>query len=109
MTTYRTLTSDEINRLEAQACTAADWNEVQVAEGFTTDYIHHTRFSGQIRLGRFEGEFRLAGGVCKHAGLSYATLHNVTVGNNCFIENVKNYIANYDIDDSTFIENVDII
>ena len=109
MTTYRTLTSDEINRLEAQACTAADWNEVQVAEGFTTNYIHHTRFSGQIRLGRFEGEFRLAGGVCKHAGLSYATLHNVTVGNNCFIENVKNYIANYDIDDSTFIENVDII
>ena len=109
MTTYRTLTSDEINRLEAQTCTAADWNEVQVAEGFTTDYIHHTRFSGQIRLGRFEGEFRLAGGVCKHAGLSYATLHNVTVGNNCFIENVKNYIANYDIDDSTFIENVDII
>ena len=109
MTTYRTLTSDEINRLEAQACTAADWNEVQVAEGFTTDYIHHTRFSGQIRLGRFEGEFRLAGGVCKHAGLSYATLHNVTVGNNCFIENVKNYIANYDIDDSTYIENVDII
>ena len=109
MRNYRALTSEEIKRLEAQACTATDWNEVQVAEGFTPEYIHHTRFSGKVRLGVFEGEFRLAGGVRKHAGLSYVTLHNVTVGDNCFIENVKNYIANYEIGESVFIENVDII
>ena len=109
MRSYRALTQEEIGRLEAQACTAADWNDVQVAEAFTPDYVHHTRFSGKIRLGVFEGEFRLAGGVCKHAGLSYTALHNVTVGDNCFIENVKNYIANYEIGESVFIENVDII
>ena len=33
----------------------------------------------------------------------------MTVGDNCFIENVKNYIANYEIGESVFIENVDII
>lgn len=109
MRNYRALTSEEIKRLEAQACTATDWNEVQVAEGFTPEYIHHTRFSGKVCLGVFEGEFHLAGGVRKHAGLSYVTLHNVTVGDNCFIENVKNYIANYEIGESVFIENVDII
>ena len=109
MRNYRALTPEEIKRLEAQACTATDWNEVQVAEGFTPEYIHHTRFSGKVRLGVFEGEFRLAGGVRKHAGLSYVTLHNVTIGDNCFIENVKNYIANYEIGESVFIENVDII
>ena len=109
MRNYRALTSEEIKRLEAQACTATDWNEVQVAEGFTPEYIHHTRFSGKVRLGVFEGEFHLAGGVRKHAGLSYVTLHNVTIGDNCFIENVKNYIANYEIGESVFIENVDII
>ena len=109
MRNYRALTSEEIKRLEAQACTATDWNEVQVAEDFMPEYIHHTRFSGKVRLGVFEGEFRLAGGVRKHAGLSYVTLHNVTVGDNCFIENVKNYIANYEIGESVFIENVDII
>ena len=109
MNTYRSLTKEEICRLEAQACTAADWNEVQVAERFTTAHVHHARFSGKIRLGVFEGEFQLAGGVRKHAGLSYVVLHNVTVGDNCLIENVKNYIANYDIGESTFIENVDII
>ena len=109
MRNYRALTPEEIKRLEAQACTATDWNEVQVAEGFTPEYIHHTRFSGKVRLGVFKGEFRLAGGVRKHAGLSYVTLHNVTIGDNCFIENVKNYIANYEIGESVFIENVDII
>lgn len=109
MRNYRALTSEEIKRLEAQACTATDWNEVQVAEDFTPEYIHHTRFSGKVRLGVFEGEFHLAGDVRKHAGLSYVTLHNVTVGDNCFIENVKNYIANYEIGESVFIENVDII
>lgn len=109
MKNYRSLTNEEINRLEAQACSASDWNDVQVDEHFTPDYVHHARFSGKVRLGVFEYEFALLGGICKHAGLSYVTLHNVTVGDNCCIENVKNYIANYEIGAYTFIENVDII
>lgn len=109
MKNYRSLTNEEINRLEAQACSASDWNDVQVDEYFTPDYVHYARFSGKVRLGVFEYEFALPGGICKHAGLSYVTLHNVTVGDNCCIENVKNYIANYEIGAYTFIENVDII
>ena len=45
----------------------------------------------------------------KHSGIYYATLHNVTVGDDCCIENVKNYLANYNIGRGAFIENVDII
>ena len=41
--------------------------------------------------------------------LRHVTLHNVTVGDNCCIENIQNYIANYEIGSDTFIENVDII
>ena len=80
-----------------------------MAERFTPDYVHHARFSGKVCLGVFEHEFTLPGGICKHSELSYVTLHNVTVGDNCCIENVKNYIANYEIGAYTFIENVDII
>lgn len=109
MENYRSLTNDEIDRLKAQSCSAANWSDVLVAENFTPDYVHHARFSGRVRLGVFEHEFTLSGGICKHAGLSYVTLHNVTVGENCCIENVKNYIANYEIGAYTFIENVDII
>ena len=109
MKQYRSLTAEEISRLEAQHCMASDWSMVKVTDGFRPDHIHHIRFSGEIRLGCFDKEFRLAGGITKHSGLYYATLYNVVVGDNCYIENVKNYIANYEIGDSTFIENVDII
>ena len=109
MKTYRKLAENEIALLEAQMCTASDWNSVEVSDGFNTDYVRHTRFSGNIRLGAFRKEFTLAGGMVKHSGIWHATLHNVTVGDDCCIENVNNYIANYTIGDGTFIENVDII
>lgn len=109
MINFRSLTDEEINRLESQLCSASDWKDVWVAERFTPDYVHHARFSGKVCLGVFEHEFTLPGGICKHSGLSYVTLHNVTVGDNCCIENVKNYIANYEIGAYTFIENVDIV
>ena len=109
MSNYRKLNEQEIQQLTANSCTADDWTNIEVAIGFKVDNVHHTRFSGKVRLGVFEHEFTLAGGMKKHSGLYHATLHNVTVGNNCCIENVKNYIANYEIGDYGFIENVDII
>ena len=109
MNNYRKLNEEEISQLIAHSCTADDWANIEVAQDFKTDYVYYTRFSGKVKLGVFEHEFTLAGGMKKHAGLYQATLHNVTVGNHCCIENVKNYIANYEIGDYTFIENVDII
>lgn len=106
---YRKLTSAEIDSLKAQLCTATDWDTIEVAEGFQTKYVRHCRFSGAIRLGKFEKVFSLPGGMQKHSGIYYATMHNVTVGDDCCIENVKNYVANYHIGDNTFIENVDIL
>ena len=106
---YRHLTETEIVQLRGQMCSAAEWDRVLVADGFCADYVASTRFSGDVKLGVFEKEFLLAGGMKKHSGLYHTTLHNVTVGDNCCIENVNNYIANYIIGDDTFIENVDII
>ena len=109
MNNYRKLNEGEIRLLQEHSCTADDWTNIEVAQDFKTDYVSHTRFSGKVKLGVFEHEFTLAGGMKKHSGLYHTTLHNVTVGNNCCIENVKNYIANYEIGDYAFIENVDII
>ena len=109
MKKYRKLTSQEIETLKGQTCFASDWNLVEVAEDFSPEYVLHTRFSGHVRLGSFRKEFELPGGMRKHSGIYYATLHNVTVGDDCCIENVKNYIANYEIGNNTFIDNVDII
>ena len=109
MKKYRKLTQNEVLQLKTQMCSADCWDNVEVSEDFNADYVRHVRFSGKVRLGAFREDFELAGGIRKHSGIHYATLHNVTVGDNCYIKNVKNYIANYEIGPRVFIENVDII
>ena len=109
MKKYRKLTGIEIATLKSQMCTASDWSQIEVAEDFSPDHVRHARFSGNIRMGSFVKEFELAGGMKKHSGLYHVTLHNVSIGDDCCIENVKNYIANYEIGNNVFIENVDII
>ncbi|MCD8260487.1 MAG: DUF4954 family protein [Bacteroides sp.] len=109
MEKYRVLTEQEIDRLKAQGCRAEEWNRIRVKEGFTTDPIFHTRFSGDIKLGKFTSSFTLPGGLRKHSGLHHVTLHNVEVGDNCCIEHILNYIANYRIGHDTYIGNMDMI
>ena len=58
----RRLTEDEVLKLKSQTCLADDWGNVSVAEGFNCEYVHHTRFSGEVKLGVFESEFTLPGG-----------------------------------------------
>ncbi len=105
----KALSDKDIALLEAQGCSAEDWSKVQVSDEASLKYVRGVRFSGNIALGRFEKSFDMPGGIHKHTGIFNATLHDVTIGDNCCIENIKNYIASYDIGDDCFIENVDII
>ena len=106
MKTYLKLTAEQIAALEAQSCRCENWSEVTVAEDFNPKYVRNVNFSGQIRLGSFNKIFTLAGGIRKHSGIYHATLHNVVVGDDCMIEHIRNYIANYIIGDGSYIENV---
>ncbi len=106
---YRLLTNAEISQLESQYCSAEDWSTISIHSELNLKYVHGVRFSGTCRLGKFEKSFLMPGGMRKHSGIFHATLHNVSVGNDCCIENIKNYIANYDIEEDCFIENCDII
>mgnify|MGYP003588154855 FL=1 len=105
-TNYRKLTQEEIRLLQQQSCEAENWDNIHVDEHFTTDYVSHVSFSGTIDLGATKDSFVLPGGIKKHSQIKYATLHNVTVGDDCCIENVHNYIANYVIGDHSLIENI---
>lgn len=106
---YRKLTDTEIDRLTQQGCTAADWSNIDVSSDFTPTHIQNVCFSGSVRLGKFEQVFLLDGGLPKHSGLYNVTLHNCTVGNDVLIENIPNYIANYEIGDECFIQNANLI
>lgn len=106
---YRLLNSKEISQLESQGCACNDWNRVMVAEDFNPKYVRYTRMSGDIRLGSFTTSYTLPCGIKKHSGVFMATLHNVSVGDDCCIESVKNFIANYDIADNVYIENIGML
>jgi hypothetical protein len=62
-----------------------------------------------VKIGTFNKVFDQAGGLKKHAGLNNCCLHNCTIGNDVFIDKIHNYIANYNIDAGTYIENVNLI
>lgn len=106
---YRALSLAEITTLGQRGCTAEAWEKVRVVESFDARYITGVHFSGEVRLGRFDKSFTLAGGITRHSGIRNATLHNVWVGDDCLIENVHNYIAGYHIGHDTYIENVDLL
>ena len=106
---YRKLTKEEIDFLISRDCRADDWSGIEISNPESLQYVRNVRFSGQVRFGRFQEVFTLPGGVKKHSGLRNATLHNVTVGDDTLIENVTNYIANYDIGTHSYIENVDLL
>ena len=92
MSNYRNLTQAEIEVLENNVCWAEDWQRVMVAEGFRPYNFHRVIFYGDIRLGSFEKMVEVSKGFVKHSGINDATLRNVTVGNDCLIEKVGNYI-----------------
>ena len=77
---YRKLTSQEIEQLQKQGCSATDWEEVEVAEAFETQFVREVRFSGHNRLGVFRREIAMPGGLIVHSGIYNATLHNCEVG-----------------------------
>ncbi len=106
METYRQLTQTEIEILENNVCWAEDWQRVLVAEGFKPYNFHRVMFYGDIRLGEFEKQVEVTKGFFKHSGINDCTLRNVTVGNDCLIEKVGNYINNYSIGNDCYISNI---
>ena len=105
----RALSANEIAVLKSNACTAEDWNTIEVHTDFQPDNISRVHFSGSIRLGLFEKIFELPGRVKIHSGLRNAHLHNCRLGDNVLIENIQNYIANYNIGDDVLIRNLDVM
>ncbi|MGM9703244.1 MAG: DUF4954 family protein, partial [Prevotella sp.] len=93
----RSLTVDEIEILERNGCRAEDWTSISVAEDFSPQYVRDVDFYGEVSLGVFDKSIQIDGGFLRHTGITRAVLRDVSVGDNCLIENIGNYISRYDI------------
>ena len=110
-TTYRKLTEKEIAILDANGCVCEDWSRVQVSWGEQsyTDRIVNVTFSGDIRMGSFEGYHSFPGGISLRNGVRNAFLHNVTLGDRVLVRKTGEYIANYEIGEDSLVDNVDVL
>ena len=106
MNDYRPLTTEEIEVLRQNDCWAEDWTSVNVAEDFKPNYMHRVMLYGEVNLGCFDKNVEVSQGFVKHSGINNATLRNVTIGDDCLIENIGNFINNYTIGDDCYISNV---
>lgn len=106
---FRQLSEAEVKKLIKQGCSCDDFSKIRVAKKFDPANVRSTTFSGNVTLGVFDGQVRFFGGVKKPSGISNATIHNCTIGDNVYIDQIRNYIANYVIEKDVVIENVDLL
>ena len=106
MNDYRPLTTEEIEVLKHNDCWAEDWTLVNVSEDFKPNFMHRVMLYGEINIGSFNKNVEVSQGFVKHSGINNATLRNVTIGDDCLIENVGNFINNYTIGDDCYISNI---
>ena len=106
MNDYRPLTSEEIEVLKSNDCWAEDWTSINVSEDFKPNYMHRVMLYGEVNIGAFSKNVEVSQGFVKHSGINNATLRNVTIGDDCLIENVGNFINNYTIGDDCYISNI---
>ena len=108
---YRQLTPQEISVLAGNGCVCEDWSRVLVrwGEESFTDRIVNVTFSGDVRLGSFEGYHSFPGGISLRNGVRNAFLHNVTLGDRVLVRKTGEYIANYEIGDDSLVDNVDVL
>ena len=102
----RKLTEQEIKTLLAQNCIAEDWLQITVPDDFNPSRVCGVEFYGKVELGSMKGNIEVSAEFFKPCGIKNATLRNVRIGDECLIENVRNYINNYEIGNGCLISNV---
>jgi len=105
---YRNLTIQEISIMEKNQCSCDNWDDLYISGLFSPSRFIHVRFTGKIFIGEQTKQVSFPGGVKEKCGIYYSHLHNCSVGNNVFISQVENHIANYKIEDDVVIEHIDV-
>ena len=99
---YRTLKPQEISSLENQGCVASDWKSIRVEESFSPEYVHQTRFSGTIQIGKLGQQLSRPDGSRTTSSLYGCTIVDCVIGNRVLLERVG-ILKNYRIGDDVIV------
>ncbi|MDR2773273.1 MAG: DUF4954 family protein [Tannerella sp.] len=106
---YRDISVLETEALIKNGCFCEDWSKVKTKEGFIAERVRNVSFSGNIYLGIFKRRIMFAGGIERYSGIYNATIHNCVIDDDVYINQIKNYIANYHIGKNVLIESIDTL
>ena len=109
MSTYRALTSEEIQIMEGAGCQAADWSQVEVKEGFDPGRVRRVNFTGAVKIGSLRGTVSMEGGVELPAEIADVTFVNCTLGDDVRITRIPGHLANYDIEEGAVVTDVGVM
>lgn len=106
MAVHRPLNEEEVRHLEASGCTAQNWSNVRVHEGFDPRRVRNVHFSGSVTIGSLDGSVGVGGGMSLPAGLYDATLVDCEIGDNVRIAKVRGHVARMRIGNGVRVEDV---
>ena len=76
-----------------QGCICEDWSLIEVIDNFLPNRLINVHFHGYNRIGRFDEEITLFGGVCLKTGIYNVQIKNCIVENNALIKNIRYVIS----------------
>ncbi len=104
----RKVNAKEIKALIAQGCTSENWDNIFVCN-VDIFRIKDVNFLGKVCISNLNGHVKYHKDVSISATIRRATLIDVSIKGNVYINNIGAFISNYIIEDNVIIENVGTI
>ena len=101
---FRNLTNEEINFLKSQGCFSQSWEKIFI-KNVDLSRIKDVQFHGKIKINSLNGTVKYHKKLKLLASINRATLIDVYINGNVYINNVGRFIANYKIENGVIIEN----
>ena len=105
---FRKLKKTEIEFLKSQGCISQSWDKILI-KNVDLNRIKDVSFHGKIKIKELNGNVSYHNKVKVEASITRATLIDVVINGNVYINNVGRLIANYEIEDGVIIENAGAI
>ena len=101
---FRNLTNEEINFLKSQGCSSQSWEKILI-KNVDLSRIKDVQFHGRVKIDALNGNVRYHKKLKVPASINRATLIDVFINGNVYINNIGRFIANYKIEKGVIIEN----
>ena len=105
---FRKLKKTEIEFLKSQGCISQSWEKIFI-KNVDLNRIKDVSFHGKIKIKELNGNVSYHNKVKVEASITRATLIDVVINGNVYINNIGRLIANYEIEDGVIIENAGAI